>query len=307
METANMESSVSLETSTTNTQQLLIQYEASRYLRRRVMNTFMTGLVTSLTTISVLILLIILAYVIINGIGSINLDFFTQLPKPYGETGGGIAQAITGTIIMLLVAGVVAVPIGIGTAVYLVEYGHNWFAEVVRFALDLLAELPSIVIGVFVWALLVRTVTGYSGWAGAAALAVIMIPIIARSVEEILHLVPDALREGALALGLPRWLVVVRVVIPTVLPSILTGVVLSLSRAAGETAPLLLTALGNNFFNFNLSEPMGAVPLQIYNYAISPYDDWHRKAWAATLILITIVAVFSALVRIVSGRLRYES
>jgi phosphate transport system permease protein len=284
-----------------------LNVEQARYLRRRVVNVFVSGLVSSLTIMSVLILLIIMAYVTLNGIGSINLDFFTQIPKPYGEVGGGIAQAILGTIMMLVLAGVIAVPTGLGVAIFLAEYGQGWFAGVVRFALDLLAELPSIVIGVFVWALLVRYVTGYSGMAGAIALAIIMIPIIARSVEEILRLVPDSLREAALALGAPRWRVVIKVVIPTVLPAVLTGIVLSLARAAGETAPLLLTALGNSFFNFDLMQPMAAIPLQIYGYALSPYDDWHHKAWAAALILITLVAVFSGTVRFFTRRLRYES
>ena len=286
---------------------LLLEPENLHYLKRKAVNVFVAGLVTSLTIMSVLILFIILAYIALNGFASINIDFFTQIPKPYGEAGGGIAQAIVGTVMMLIAAGLIAIPIGIGAAVYLSEYGHGRFADAVRFALDLLAELPSIVVGVFVWAVLVKYVTGYSGLAGAAALAIIMIPIIARSVEEILHLVPDALREAALALGAPPWRVVLRVVIPTVLPGILTGVVLSLARAAGETAPLLLTALGNSFFNFNLTQPMAAIPLQIYTYAISPYDDWHHKAWAATLILVAVVAFFSAVVRYFTGRLRHES
>ncbi len=288
--------------------ELHLSAEQAQYLRRKVVDVFVAGLVTSLTVFTVLILVVILAHVTLNGIASIDLDFFTQRPKPYGETGGGIAQAILGTLQMLAVAALIAVPIGIATAVYLSEYGHGAFAEAVRFTLDLLAELPSIVVGVFIWALLVRTVIGsYAGMAGAAALAVIMLPIIARSVEEILRLVPDTLREAALALGVPRWRVIVGIVIPTVLPGILTGVVLALARAAGETAPLLLTALGNNFFNFDLLQPMAAIPLQIYSYAISPYDDWHRKAWAATLVLIAAVAIFSAAVRFFTRRLRYES
>jgi phosphate transport system permease protein len=307
MEVDSMEIAFSLSSPTDTTKDKMLLHEANRLRFRKAVDAFVAGLVASLTFLSVAILFIILGYVVINGFGSLNLDFFTQIPKPYGEVGGGIAQAITGTIMMLIVAGLVAIPIGVGTAIYLAEYGEGWFAEVVRFALDLLAELPSIVVGVFVWALLVKYVTGYSGWAGAAALAIIMIPVIARSVEEILHLVPFTLREAALALGTPRWRVVVGVVIPTVLPGILTGVVLALARAAGETAPLLLTALGNSFFNFDFTQPMGAIPLQIYNYAISPYDDWHHKAWAATLILIAVVAVFSAAVRFFTGRIRYES
>jgi phosphate transport system permease protein len=284
-----------------------LEIEAQRLRFRKVVNVFVAGLVTSFTLISVSILFIILGYIILNGISSINLEFFTQIPKPYGEVGGGIAQAITGTIMMLIVSGIIAIPIGVFTAIYLAEYGSGLFAEIIRFALDLLAELPSIVVGVFVWALVVKYVTGYSGIAGALALAVIMIPIIARSVEEILHLVPSTLREAALALGTPKWRVILKVVIPTVLPGILTGIVLSLARAAGETAPLLLTALGNSFFNFDLTKPMGAVPIQIYNYAISPYDDWHRKAWAATLVLVAVVAVFSAAVRFFTQKLRFES
>ena len=294
-------------TTTVANRQTLLNVEQARYLRRRIFNAFMTGLVTSLCMLSVAILFVILTYVVVKGFTAINLDFFTQIPKPYGEEGGGIAQAIVGTIMMLVVAGAIAIPVGVGTAIFLSEYGHGWFAEAVRFTLDLLAELPSIVIGVFIWAVLVRYVTGYSGLSGAAALAVIMIPIIARTVEEILHLVPNSYREAALALGVPRWRVTLGVVIPTVLPGILTGIVLSLARAAGETAPLLLTALGNSFFNFNLTQPMAAVPLQIYNYAISPYDDWHRKAWAATLVLITVVAIFSGTVRFFTRRLRFEA
>ncbi|MHB8628687.1 MAG: phosphate ABC transporter permease PstA [Aggregatilineales bacterium] len=285
----------------------LARRERAVFVRRQALNMFMAGLVTSLTVISVLILVAIVAYVAINGISSLNGDFFTQIPKPYGEVGGGIGQAIVGTLIMLVVGGLIAIPVGVATAVFLSEYGRGWFAGLVSFALDLLAELPSIVVGVFVWALLVRNITGYSGIAGAIALAVIMTPIIARSVEEILRLVPDTLREAALALGVPPWRVITGVVIPTVLPGMLTGIVLALARAAGETAPLLLTALGNSFFNLNLTQPMAAIPLEIYNYALSPYDDWHKKAWAATLILIAVVATFSGAVRFFTRRFRYDA
>jgi len=283
------------------------QGELRKLLRRQLMNGFMSVLVTVLTVLAVSILLTIFGHILFNGFSSLNWDFFTQIPKPYGESGGGIAPAILGTLVMLALAGIVAIPIGLGTAIYLSEFGRGRFASGVRFCLELLAELPSIVVGVFVWAVLVRSVTGYSGLAGAAALVVIMIPIIAKSVEEILHLVPDSLRESALALGLPRWRVVLRVVIPTVLPGILTGVVLAMARAAGETAPLLLTALGNSFFNLELTKPMAAIPLQIYNYAIAPYDDWHAKAWGATLILIVVVAVLSAAVRFYTRSKKIET
>jgi phosphate transport system permease protein len=281
--------------------------ELDKLLRRQAMDVFMVVLSTALTVMAVSILFTIFGHIMINGIGSLNWEFFTQIPKPYGETGGGIAQAILGTLVMLALAGLVAIPIGVGTAIYLVEFGRGRFASTVRFCLELLAELPSIVVGVFIWAVLVRTVTGYSGIAGSAALVVIMIPIIAKSVEEILHLVPDSLRESALALGTPKWRVVSKVVIPTVLPGILTGIVLAMARAAGETAPLLLTALGNSFFNLDLDKPMAAIPLQIYNYAIAPYDDWHQKAWGATFILIAVVAVLSAAVRYYTRSKKFET
>ncbi len=281
--------------------------EEQRFLGRRVQGTVNAAIAIVLTALSVSILFAIVGHIFVNGVGSLNADFFTKIPKPYGETGGGIAPAIAGTIVMLLVAGIIAVPIGIGTAIYIIEFGQSRFAEIVRFTIELLAELPSIVVGVFVWALLVRNLTGYSGAAGACALAVIMIPIIARSVEEILKLVPDGLRESALALGTPKWKVVLFVVIPTVLPGILTGVMLSLARAAGETAPLLLTALGNSFFNLDLRRPMAAMPLQIFNYAVSPYDDWHRKAWASTLVLVAIVAILSGAVKFFVRRWKHES
>jgi phosphate transport system permease protein len=282
--------------------------EQVRYVRRKAINAFVTGLVTSLTAISVAILVIIIGYIAINGITSIDLDFFIREPKPVGEPGGGIAQAIAGTIEMLVVGAAAAVPLGIATAIYLSEFDGSWFASAVRFALELLAGLPSIVVGVFVWALLVRNIVGrFSGLAGATALAVIMLPIVARSVEEILRLVPDTLREAGLALGTPRWRVTLRIVVPTVLPGIMTGVILSMARAAGETAPLILTTLGNNFFNFDLLQPMAAMPLQIYNYALSPYEEFHRQAFAASMVLVAVIAVFSAAIRFFTRRSRYES
>jgi phosphate transport system permease protein len=285
--------------------QSYFELEEARFVRRRIVRSFMVGLLGSLTAISVLILFIIVGYTAVNGIGGVNLSFFTDIPKPVGQAGGGIAQAILGTLEMLAFGAVIAIPLGVATAVYLAEYGSGWFARSVRFSLELLASLPSIVVGVFVWALVVRSITGFSGMAGSVALAFIMVPIIARSVEEILRLVPNSLREAGLALGVPRWRVILQVVVPTVLPGILTGIVLSIARAAGETAPLLLTALGNQFFNFDLSKPMGAMPLQIYNYATSPYQDWHTKAWAAMLVLILVVALFSGAVRFSMRKLRY--
>ena len=281
--------------------------EERKFARRRIGGVVNESIAILLTVISVSILLVIVVHIFVNGVGSLNPDFFTRIPKPYGETGGGIAQAILGTLAMLLVGGLIAIPIGLGTAIYIAEIGRGRFADIVRFAIELMAELPSIVVGVFIWALLVRNVTGYSGIAGACALAVIMIPIIARSVEEILKLVPDSLREAALALGTPRWKVVVFIVVPTILPGMFTGIMLAIARAAGETAPLLLTSLGNAFFNFDMRRPMAAMPLQIYNYAVSPYDDWHRKAWASTLVLIALVAILSGAVKFFTRRWKHES
>lgn len=281
--------------------------EFARIRSRKLTAGFFYGLIVCATVLSVAILFIIMYHIFTNGIDSLDLDFFTRIPKPYGEEGGGIANAILGTLIMLLMAAVMAVPIGVATAIYVVEYGETRLASFVRFAVELLAELPSIVVGIFVWALVVRNLTGYSGFAGSLALAVIMIPIIARTVEEILKLVPDALREAALALGTPRWKVVLFIVIPTVLPGMLTGIMLAIARAAGETAPLMLTSLGNSFFNFDLRRPMAAIPLQIYSYAISPYDDWHKKAWAATLLLIALVGILSGAVKFFTRRWHHES
>jgi phosphate transport system permease protein len=281
--------------------------ELARLKSRKLSAAFFYGLIIIATVLSVSILFIIISHIFVNGFTALNWDFFTQIPKPYGEEGGGIAPAIVGTLIMLLVAALIAIPIGVATAIFIVEYGATKLAAAVRFAVELLAELPSIVVGIFIWALVVRNLTGYSGLAGSLALAVIMIPIIARSVEEILKLVPDSLREAALALGTPRWKVVLFIVIPTVLPGLLTSIMLSVARAAGETAPLLLTSLGNSFFNFDLRRPMAAMPLQIYSYAISPYDDWHTKAWGSTLLLIALVGIMSGGVKYFTRRWNHES
>lgn len=271
--------------------------------RRRLVNGIAAGLIAGAATLSSLLLVLILGYVVWQGLPAINLPLFTERPLPYGEVGGGVAPAILGTLTMLLVASLISVPLGIGTAIYLSEFGRGPFARLVRLVIDLLAGLPSIVVGVFVWALLVRHVVGqYSGVAGAVALAIIMVPIMTRTVEEILRLVPNALREGALALGVPRWRTILGVVLPTARVGVITGVVLSLARAGGETAPLLLTALGNQFFNFNLLEPMASLPVQIYTYAVSPYDDWHTKAWGSALILVLVIGCLSLVTRAVTGR-----
>jgi phosphate transport system permease protein len=271
--------------------------------RRHVVNALMTGLVIGSAALAVIVLLLILGDVILQGLPALNLDFFTQRPVPAGEVGGGVAPAILGTLEMLAVAALIGVPLGVGTAIYLSEYGRGMLARTISFCIDLIAGFPSIVIGVFVWAWLVRNVVGqYDGLAGGVALAVIMIPIVARTVEETLRLVPDALREASLALGIPRWKTILQVVLPTASAGVITGVVLSIARAGGESAPLLLTALGNQFFNFDLRQPLAALPVQIYQYARSPYADWHVKAWGAALVLITLIGVLSAVTRWVVGR-----
>jgi phosphate transport system permease protein len=271
--------------------------------RREIVDRLATLVMTLCAGLAVLVLVLILLYVALNGLPALNLAFFTERPLPPGEVGGGVAPAILGTIEMLVVAALIGVPIGMGTAIYLAEYGRGTFARVVSFLIDLIAGLPSIVIGVFVWAWLVRHVIGhFNGFAGGVALAVIMIPIVTRTVEETLRLVPDPLREASLGLGIPRWKTILRVVLPTARAGIITGVVLSIARAGGETAPLLLTTLGNQFFSLDLFQPLAALPVQIYTYARSPYADWQVKAWGAALILIVLIGALSLLSRWAVGR-----
>jgi phosphate transport system permease protein len=269
--------------------------------RRRIAQSLVVGLLLLATAVAVALLVTILGYVIVKGLPAINLAFFTERPKPFGEVGGGIAPALLGTVILAAASGAIAIPIGISAAIFVVEYRSGRFAAPVRFAAELIAGLPSIVIGVFVWAFLVRGLVGhFSAIAGAVALAVIMVPIVARTVEEVLRLVPNSLREAALALGAPRWRVILRVVLPTARAGVLTAAILALARSAGETAPLLLTALGNDFLSTDLLRPIGALPLQIYRYALSPYDDWHAKAWGASLVLVVVIGAVGVLLRVVA-------
>jgi phosphate transport system permease protein len=278
--------------------------DRNRVLRRRhVLERTMVVLLGGATLLAAALLVAILGYVLVRGLPALDLAFFTERPRPFGVAGGGIAPALIGTVIMGLVAGAIAVPIGVSAAIFVVEYRSGRWADVVRFAAELMAGLPSIVVGVFVWAFLVRGVIGnYAGVAGAVALAVIMIPIVGRTAEEVLRLVPSSLREAGLALGAPRWRVILSVVLPTARAGLATAVVLAIARAAGETAPLLLTALGNVFFSTDLFKPMAALPLQIYQYAVAPYDDWHTKAWGASLVLVAVIAVISLLLRLVIRR-----
>ena len=269
--------------------------------RRKIASGVVLTLLMLGTLLAVALLVTILGYVIVRGLPALNIDFFTQRPLPFGEVGGGVAPALIGTLILAAVSGAIAIPIGIAAAIFVVEYQTGRFAAPVRFAAELIAGLPSIVIGVFVWAFLVRGVVGhYAAIAGGVALAVIMVPIVARTVEEVLRLVPNSLREAALALGAPKWKVILAIVIPTARAGVITASVLALARSAGETAPLLLTALGNDFFSTDLLRPIGALPLQIYRYAISPYDDWHTKAWGASLVLVIVIGAIGLLLRVVA-------
>lgn len=285
--------------------QLTLQASSGRLRSRKAVNATVTGLIGASAILAVGVLMFILGYIIYRGAPALNPAFFTERPRPLGQPGGGVAPAILGSLTMIGIGSLIGVPVGVGAGIYLAEFGRGRFADTVRFVADLLTGLPSIAIGAFVWAILVRRVIGnYNAVAGGVALAIIMIPIITRTVEEILKLVPNHLREASLALGTPQWKTIVRVVLPVARGGIVTGVVLSLARAGGETAPLLLTALGNDFFSFRLQEPMAALPLQIYNYARSPYADSHTKAWGSSLVLIIVIGVLSLIVRFTAGRSR---
>jgi len=245
----------------------------------------------------------ILGYLVYRGVGSLDWAFFTHMPKPVGEIGGGMANAIFGSLLLVGLGAVLGVPVGVMSGLHLAEFPGTRFATAVRFAADVLNGVPSIVVGIFAYALVVLPFKKFTALSGGFALGVMMIPIIARSTEELLKLVPPTLREGALALGATRARAAFTVVLPAALPGILTGVLVALARVAGETAPLIFTAFGNRFWSSSLTEPISALPLQIYVYAISPYDDWHRQAWAGALVLVTLVLIVSVLARLATRRL----
>ncbi|HEX6188094.1 MAG TPA: phosphate ABC transporter permease PstA [Pyrinomonadaceae bacterium] len=263
---------------------------------RRTISAIMTGLTALCTILAVGVLAIILWYIARRGITSLTLAFLVETPKPVGE-GGGIGNAIVGSAVLLGLACLAGIPLGIATGVYLSEVGRGWFSSVVRFFVDTLTGIPSIVTGVFVYAVIVLRAKHFSAYAGGIALAMIMIPIVARTTEEMIRLVPHSLREGALALGAPQWRVTLGVVIPAAASGIATGAMLAIARISGETAPLLFTAFGSRFFPSGLDEPIASLTVQIYNYAISPYDEWHAQAWAATLVLMTLILVINMTVR----------
>ncbi len=275
---------------------------ARRYSRRRWTGRVVLGLCYTAAGVAVALLLIILGYTLFKGIAYINLDFLTQAAKPVGEAGGGMRNEIIGTLILVTIGAAIAIPAGLMAGIFLAEFGSPRLAASVRFVADILAGVPSIVVGVFAYAILVRPLQHYSAWSAGVALAIIMIPVVARTSEEALRLVPNSMREAALALGITRWRSVVSVIVPGAITGIITGVMLGVARIAGETAPLIFTALGN-FFGFNgLNEPIGALPLQIWKYALSAYPDWQQQAWAAAFLLIMIVLVISLVVRWISRR-----
>ena len=264
---------------------------------RKVKNLSMSVLSFGCAVVVIAPLALVLFYLIQAGASSIDWRFLTQLPRPVGEIGGGMANAIAGTLTLLGLASLIGVPVGVLGGVYLSEYGGeraNWW---IRFGADVLNGVPSIVWGIVAYALVVVPMKGFSAYAGGVALGFMMIPLIIRTTEEVLLLVPNGYREAALALGIPRWKIILRIVIKTALKGIVTGVLLAVARIAGETAPLLFTAFGNRFWTHHLKDPIAALPLQIFTYAISPYDDWHRQAWAGALVLILIIFVINVGVR----------
>lgn len=244
-------------------------------------------------------LLLIIIFVFKMGASSLNLDFFTALPKPVGEAGGGMKHAILGTLYLISIGSLISIPLGLLCGIYLSEFGKNKVASVLRLTIDMLTGVPSIVIGIFAYIIIVVPLKGFSAMAGGVALSIIILPIVCRSTEEILKLVPGHIREAGLALGLPRWRVIFNIVVKGNLSSLITGIMLAISRAAGETAPLLFTAFGNMYLSYEIDEPMASLPVQIYNYAISPFDDWQRQAWAGAFVLIVLVLGINLLARTV--------
>lgn len=267
---------------------------------RKFISRAMGGLMLLCSLAAMAPLFLVLYFLIHEGASALDWNFFTQLPKPTGELGGGMANAIVGSLILLAMAVVIGVPLGVLGGIYLAEYGSARANYWIRFAADVLNGIPSIVWGMVVYALLVVPFKTFSAYAGGVALGLMMIPLVMRTTEEMLLLVPQGYREAALALGISRWKIITVIVVRAALKGIITGVLVALARVAGETAPLLFTALGNTFWNHNLAEPIAAVPLQIFSYAISPYDDWHRQAWAGALVLLGMILSINIFVRIIS-------
>ncbi len=272
------------------------------YSRRKWVNRMMLGLSGLAAGVAIALLALILGYTLASGISYINLDLITNVSKPAGEIGGGMRNEIIGTLILVAMASVFALPVGLMAGIFLSDFGSPRVASAVRFAADILAGVPSIVVGVFAYAIVVRPMHSYSALAGGVALAVIMIPVVARTAEESLRLVPNSMREAALALGITRWRAVMGVIVPGAITGIVTGVMLGVARIAGETAPLIFTALGSNFGFEGLLKPIGALPLLIYRGALSPYADQKQQAWAGAFLLVLLVLAISIVVRLITGR-----
>jgi len=271
-------------------------------LWRRLVDHLMTGVAVATVVLVLAPLIAIFAYLVYKGVGSIDWAFLTQTPKPVGEAGGGMANAIVGSGLILGIASIVGVPFGVGAGIYLAEFGRNRLGSVVRFTADVLNGVPSIVIGIVAYAIVVLYQKHFSALAGGVALAIMMVPTISRTTEEMLLLVPQALREAAYGLGVSRWRTTLSITLRTATSGVITGIMLAFARVAGETAPLLFTTLGNDYWNLHINQPTAALPLQIYNYANSPYDDWHRQAWAGAFVLILLIVSAVSAVRYVVRR-----
>ena len=276
-------------------------------MRRRALRRFKSNVMTALLMLSVLIAVLPLVFILVNliikGAGSLSIDFFTKMPAPAGESGGGVAHAIVGSLLMVGTACLIGIPVGIGAGIFSAEYPGSKLATMTRFVADVLNGTPSIVIGVFAWTWIVANQKHFSGFAGSVALAILMVPMVMRTTEEMIKLVPNSLREAALALGFQRWRTSLQIVLMTALPGILTGALLAVARVAGETAPLLFTALGSQYMSTRLNEPMAALPLTVYTYATGPFEEWHRYAWAAALVLIILVFLLNIGARLATRRM----
>ena len=269
--------------------------------RRRMKNAVMTTLTAACALFATVLLLVIISYIAVRGVSSLSIEFLVETPKPVGE-GGGIGNAILGSAMMTLLAAVIGLPVGIAAGVYLAEYGRNWFGNTVRFIADTLIGIPSIIVGIFVYTVVVLPMGRQSGFAGSVALAIIMLPIVARTSEEMIRLVPNSMREGALALGAPQWRVSWNIVLPAAASGIATGAMLAIARVTGETAPLLFTALNSRFYNYYYDQPMSSLTVQIFNYATGPYEVEHAMAWAATLLLVGLILLINIVVRFMTRK-----
>jgi len=270
------------------------------FLKRKITSAVMMSLSLVATIVAVIPLILIFYYTISKGITYLNIDFFVAMPKPVGEAGGGMANAIVGTLMLIGIGGAIGIPVGVMSGTYLSEFGNNKFGATVRFLTDVLSGVPSIVVGVVAYTLVVVPMKHFSAFAGGIALGILMIPTITRTTEEMIKLVPHSLREAGLALGIPKWKTTILIVLKTAWKGIATGILLGLSRAAGETAPLLFTALGNRFWSTNVMQPMASLTVYIYDYAKSPFEDWNNQAWTAALVLIIMISMLSLLFRVIT-------